>query len=109
MRSARPPRTTSMRWSPSRTRTTSPTSGAPTRLPRTEGGGIGAFLVGAMEARAAEVARERAEDRVVHNAVTSTDAAARRLLDDRGYPLPRVFFAPGARPPPPAAPAAPPA
>jgi len=60
--------------------------------PAHQGRGIGAFLVGAMEARAAEVVRERAEDRVVHNAVTSTDAAARRLLDDRGYRLARFFW-----------------
>lgn len=54
--------------------------------------GIGTFLVGAMEERAGEIARERAEERVVHNAVTSTDAAARRLLDDRGYRLVRFFW-----------------
>ncbi|HEU4355571.1 MAG TPA: GNAT family N-acetyltransferase [Actinomycetota bacterium] len=56
------------------------------------GRGIGAFLLGTMQTRADRIARERAEDRVVHNAVTSTDAAARRLLDDRGYELVRFFW-----------------
>ncbi|HET9722296.1 MAG TPA: GNAT family N-acetyltransferase [Actinomycetota bacterium] len=56
------------------------------------GRGIGAFLLGTMESRAARIARDRAEDRVMHNAVTSTDAAARRLLDDRGYGLVRFFW-----------------
>ncbi|HEX5951067.1 MAG TPA: GNAT family N-acetyltransferase [Actinomycetota bacterium] len=60
--------------------------------PEHRGHGIGAFLLDTMETRADGVARERAEDRVVHNAVTSTDAAARRLLDDRGYELVRFFW-----------------
>ena len=54
--------------------------------------GIGAFLVEATETRAAEVARDGPGDLVVHNALTSTDAAARRLLDDRGYRLVRFFW-----------------
>ncbi|HSD48502.1 MAG TPA: GNAT family N-acetyltransferase [Actinomycetota bacterium] len=56
------------------------------------GRGIGAFLLDTMETRAARIAWDRAEDRVVHNAVTSTDATARRLLDDRGYVLVRFFW-----------------
>lgn len=60
--------------------------------PEHRGRGIGAFLVGATEARAGEISRDRGDDRVVHNAVTSTDAAARRLLDDRGYRLVRFFW-----------------
>jgi len=60
--------------------------------PEHRGRGIGAFLIDAMEARAGRIARERAEDRVVHNAVTSTDAVVRRLLDDRGYRLVRFFW-----------------
>lgn len=60
--------------------------------PEHRGRGIGAFLVDAMGERAAEIARSLAEERVVHNAVTSTDSAARRLLDDRGYGLVRFFW-----------------
>ena len=37
-------------------------------------------------------AHGRGDDRVVRNSVTSTDAAARRLLDDRGYALVRFFW-----------------
>jgi mycothiol synthase len=60
--------------------------------PEHRGRGIGASLVDAMETRAAEIAHGRGDDRVVHNSVTSTDAAARRLLDDRGYALVRFFW-----------------
>lgn len=60
--------------------------------PEHRGRGIGAFLIDTMESRAVRIARERAEDRVVHNAVTSTDAVVRRLLDDRGYGLIRFFW-----------------
>lgn len=60
--------------------------------PEHRGRGIGAFLIDTMESRAVRIARERAEDRVVHNAVTSTDAVVRRLLDDRGYGLVRFFW-----------------
>ena len=60
--------------------------------PEHRGRGVGAFLVDAMEMRASAIARDLAEDRVVHNAVTSTDSAARRLLDDRGYELVRFFW-----------------
>jgi len=56
------------------------------------GQGIGTFLVEATEARAAELAVERCESLALHNAVTSTDAAARRLLDERGYALVRFFW-----------------
>jgi len=60
--------------------------------PEHQGSGIGSFLVAATEARAAEISRERAERILVHNEVTSTDAVARRLLDDRGYRLVRFFW-----------------
>jgi mycothiol synthase len=56
------------------------------------GKGVGTFLVDASEARASEHARGGVEGLVLHNSVTSTDAAARRLLDDRGYRLVRFFW-----------------
>ena len=60
--------------------------------PEHAGKGIGSFLVAAIEARAAEHLKAGVEGLVVHNSVTSTDAAARRLLDDRGYRLVRYFW-----------------
>jgi GNAT superfamily N-acetyltransferase len=54
--------------------------------------GLGSFLVASTEARAADLAAERRGEVVLHNAVTSTDAAARRLLDERGYALVRFFW-----------------
>jgi ribosomal protein S18 acetylase RimI-like enzyme len=56
------------------------------------GRGIGGALTEATEARAAERAVERGGDLVLHNSITSTDAAARRLLDERGYTLVRFFW-----------------
>lgn len=60
--------------------------------PEHAGCGIGSFLVEAIEARAKEHARDGHEGLVVHNSITSTDAAARRLLDDRGYEPVRFFW-----------------
>lgn len=60
--------------------------------PHHAGLGIGSFLVAAMEERASEHARAGVDGLVLHNALTSTDAAARRLLDDRAYRLVRFFW-----------------
>ncbi len=60
--------------------------------PQHAGRGIGSFLVGAVEERASEVADAGVGGLVVHNSLTSTDAAARRLLDERGYRLVRFFW-----------------
>jgi ribosomal protein S18 acetylase RimI-like enzyme len=56
------------------------------------GKGIGTFLLAAIDVRAAERMKDGIVGLVVHNSVTSTDAAARRLLDDRGYRLVRYFW-----------------
>ncbi len=56
------------------------------------GRGLGSFLVAATEGRAAELATSRSQDLLLHNAVTSTDDAVRRLLDERGYRLVRFFW-----------------
>lgn len=56
------------------------------------GRGLGTALVAAMEGRAEERARGTGNRLVLHNSVTSTDAAARRLLADRGYRLVRYFW-----------------
>lgn len=56
------------------------------------GRGLGSFLVEGMERRGAQIARERGEGLPVRNGITSTDAAARRLLDDRGYGVARFFW-----------------
>ena len=60
--------------------------------PEHAGMGIGSFLASAMEERASELAKAGVEDLVLHNALTSTDAAARRLLDERDYRLVRYFW-----------------
>jgi mycothiol synthase len=54
--------------------------------------GIGSFLVGATEGRAAELVRGGAEALLIHNSTTSTDVAARRLMDARRYRLVRYFW-----------------
>jgi mycothiol synthase len=56
--------------------------------PEHRGLGIGTFLVAAMEGRAAE----RPGTVMLHNGVTSTDAAALALLEGRGYQLLRFFW-----------------
>jgi mycothiol synthase len=56
------------------------------------GRGLGAYVVGAMEERASELARSEGLDLLVHNGVSSTDATARRMLDDRGYRPVRFFW-----------------
>ncbi len=60
--------------------------------PEHAGNGIGAFLVDAIETRAADRVEAGADRLAVHNSVTSTDAAAQHLLDDRGYELVRFFW-----------------
>lgn len=56
------------------------------------GRGLGAYVVWAMEERASELARDGGRKFLVHNGVASTDAAARRLLGDRGYRPVRFFW-----------------
>jgi mycothiol synthase len=55
--------------------------------PEQRGLGLGAFLAASMEARAAQRGAVR-----LHNAATATDAAARALLEGRGYELVRFFW-----------------
>ena len=50
--------------------------------------GLGTFLVASMEARAAE----RPGVERLHNGITATDAAARAILEGRGYELVRYFW-----------------
>ncbi len=56
------------------------------------GRGLGSRLVRATEERALALARERGGTLPLRNGVTSTDAAARRLLDDLGYGVARFFL-----------------
>lgn len=56
--------------------------------PEHRGRGLGTFLVASMEARAAE----RPGVERLYNGLTATDAAARALLEGRGYELVRYFW-----------------
>ena len=59
--------------------------------PAHAGRGLGAGLLEWSEERARARAREREVALRLHNGVTATDRAARRLLEDRGYRVVRVF------------------
>ena len=56
------------------------------------GRGLGSFVVAAMEERASELADGGGVELLLHQGVTSTDAAARRMRDERGYRPARYFW-----------------